>query len=954
MSYRLVGPYDFDLDAQVATARAAISAVAKAVRENDAKTLAPVVPKRVGLYLMLTGPEEAEAKKLEIAGFWVVLGNNWMTKGPVGPPDREPPVAKALLDAATEEVWWESVPVASKKKGTWSPVVVLEWPAAVAWRAEVPPPGVADFGSDDGGADQDEPESWLATGAANRRQRETQQDKQQDELARFYAHLPEDRALVTVIRGQFKKTRALHTGTFQLLHPAIFGEGRDALSFEEWMEAALHGKPVTPTDEEEEGKPGFGRPLALLGGAVAFPLASWLTRTLGPWPRVFSEIRAGKLTDREVQVRWIQQARMALSSTVMVLFLVIGFTVGIRTAAQPRPKPVEAAPPPSPQPAMSVCSADNQKFVEEFRCQIAHLASGDSGAILERACQDEGADPAEFFVPRQSLTVEYCGLRDRLVDEWSARFGSPTDPDGPSFAWATVAGAQACFNVLGYPHPYEHKASTSRKLANPQAFLDDEQLRIQPLVDLVRQLDEACETYRVRLESRIEGAVFATHIGAKASGEVRVDEAARLRTMAVETALVGTSSDGRKCFETGMDKGLTMTTYEGMCASEVRRSANNAPADRRDREIFGTKIWQELGGVPAENDATLIGRYVKSRFGPMQGKAPALPALWECHLGLDGNLPRAARSVLGEWEIPIPVPARYRTSGGGVSSQLQLDATLMKLRAGTQVDRCWDVVGKKLASYAPVHPLLRPLAPDGWPSPEQQLCGQVCAAAFKVKKHQGVTPWVTPRADLAACITGEPLPRDERADPGSGRLDRLRMPWNYAGRRGWMDPSEEHICAFNLIAQGMMPAEEGYVVSGYSPQQWAGELPGTTRIAGYKDGLAVQAVVGMSRFGTGSAWSVASCGHVSLQCFSGVMIDVLGDGKFERYDWLGEWRKRVLRLSDAPEGQVSEEQPWCAPIQDYLSVEKMGAQFDAPCRAGVEEARKRVEYAIRTLATERD
>jgi len=724
MSYRLVGPFDFDLDAQVASTRDALGKVAKAVRDGDARPLQPVLGKHPGLHLVLEGPEDAEPKQLRIVGFWVVLGNSWMAKGPAGPPDREPPVAKALLDAATEEVWWESLPVASKKKGSWNPLIVLEWPPAVAWRAEVPPPGVPDYASDDHGLHQDEPESWLSTPTERRvPEQADQRDEAQDALARYYAKLPVERALVSVIRGSFRKTRALHTGTFELLHPDLFGEGPDALPFEEWVATALTAKPVQPA-EDAEPRP-YGRPLTLLSGGVAFPLASWITRTLGPWPPLFADVRPGKLTDREVQVKWVQQARMALSSTVLVLAAVVAFTLGIQTAAQPRPRPVEAAPPPAPQPAMSVCSADNQKFVDEFRCQIAKLAEGEGNPLVERICQDEGADSSQFVVPRTNLQVEYCGLRDRSVDEWYAKYGPPTDPDGPTYSWAAVAGAQACFNVLGYPHPYEHPMSGSKKLADPKAFLQDEQLRIQPLVDLMKQLDDACDVYRGRLESRMQGAIFATHIGARDSGtgDTKIAEAAKLREMAVETALVGSSNDAKKCFRVGMDKGLSMTGYESMCLPEVQRSADGLPVDPHDREIYSTKIWQRLGGQPPKDEPALIDRYVTARFGPLQGAQPALPALWECHLGLDGKIKRERKLVLGEWQIPIPVPPRYRPSGAGVFSQLQLDATLLKLREGTSVDKCWDVVSKKLASYAPVHPLLEPLADDGWPSPEQQLCG---------------------------------------------------------------------------------------------------------------------------------------------------------------------------------------------------------------------------------------
>lgn len=396
-----------------------------------------------------------------------------------------------------------------------------------------------------------------------------------------------------------------------------------------------------------------------------------------------------------------------------------------------------------------------------------------------------------------------------------------------------------------------------------------------------------------------------------------------------------------------MDEGMSALEYAGLCSE-------GKGLQKMDRDAQRSKIWAALHGLgTAGGRLSLIDRYVTSRFGPFDGNSVSeLPNLWQCHLTLDGRVRNTRESVLGEWQIPIPMPGRYRTSGAGVRSQLQMDSTMIALREGTGLDECWDVVSKRLASYVPAHPLFEPLDEAGWPSDEQQLCGQICAAAYKVQSPNGPTPWVTPGADLISCISGEP-PSDP-PDQGRGRLDQLRMPWNHAGRRGWVDPTQDHVCAFNLIAQGRLPAQDSYIVNNFSAQQWAGETVSGSRIAGGKDGLATQAVVGMSRFGTGSAWSVGSCGHVALQCFTGVAMEVLGDSSYERYEWVASWNRKVGELARERPGTLAEDHPWCMPIQDYLSSEDMGAQFDAPCRKGVEEARTRAESAIAQLATERD
>ena len=106
------------------------------------------------------------------------------------------------------------------------------------------------------------------------------------------------------------------------------------------------------------------------------------------------------------------------------------------------------------------------------------------------------------------------------------------------------------------------------------------------------------------------------------------------------------------------------------------------------------------------------------------------------------------------------------------------------------------------------------------------------------------------------------------------------------------------------------------------------------------------------------AYADAGANVITTNTFGGSLARLkfhnVGDRTYERYDWLGEWRKRLILMSNLSGSQLAEAQPWCAPIQDYLSADQAGAQFDAPCRAGVEAARAHTELAIRTLAAERD
>ena len=77
----------------------------------------------------------AGQNKPSLVGFWIVHGHDYLLTGPVGPPDREPPMAREVLSALTEAVWWKQFTVWPRKGGTWRPLVVQEWIPEVANRS---------------------------------------------------------------------------------------------------------------------------------------------------------------------------------------------------------------------------------------------------------------------------------------------------------------------------------------------------------------------------------------------------------------------------------------------------------------------------------------------------------------------------------------------------------------------------------------------------------------------------------------------------------------------------------------------------------------------------------------------------------------------------------------------------------------------------------------------------
>ena len=926
MSRAFFGPWAIEAGSVTASARTALSEAGAALRAGDLSAL-PHNPRadQPGLYLILQ--EGSDRPVLE--GFWIVFGPSFLDDGPVGPPERVPPYAGGLLDAATEEVWWKNLPVSDGGSGLWRPIIVAEWPSSIAVRSSAAPPGVPARSDAPRRGAASEEDGWLDArlGAAAALKVEPEEEPAGDDP---YAKLPERRGLITVIQGQLRYTKALHTGGWRLVPSSAFPSGPALVPLEDWLDAALAPEwPDPPAGA-------LGPPLMAPGGRVAFPLQGWLTRGLERWPDPPTSITPGVLAAREVQTKWKGQVARALGSMIAVLVGVGGLATGVRLLAEPRPQPLAITPTPAPQPAMSVCSADHQAFVEELRCQIDALAS--TSDATAPACGDSGSAgrPPDLG---QDLQAAYCGLLDRTLDGWT---GNRVKRE-QTYSFGHLALSQACFNVLGRPFPYTQPAGFSGgvEAADPERFLEDPDLSIASLVEARDQLEAACDLYRGRAEARVEGAIFATHVGepfSPGAAPAREAEPSALRRALVSQATEGLSAEASRCFQAGVTRGVPEGTWRGLCGEP----------DGAEEKLQTYKIWQQLAGSEVGADGDVVSRYTRARFGLASGPPSKTDsALWTCHLTLGGALPSALTgSASALWDLMLPVPQGYDLGGAGARSQLVLDAGLRAFEAGLDAGVCWDLVKRRLIAYGPAHPLLEPLDEDGWPSVEQRLCGQVCASTFRLVQGPERGVWLSPEADLRRCLRTD-APSDV-PDLGRGGLDQLRLP---ATGRPWQEPTAAQVCAYNLVAQGYFPeGDEGFIVGGRSPVEWAGETAPGSRIAGGPEGLAADAIRGMTRYGAGTGWSVGRCGYVATQCFSELLLEISGDPRAERYEWLHRWNDSIDALASARPAALASEHPWCAPLQPYLGEVTDMAQIDTPCRRGVELARQNVERAVRTFA----
>ena len=109
-------------------------------------------------------------------------------------------------------------------------------------------------------------------------------------------------------------------------------------------------------------------------GRVSFPISGWLTKKLGIWPMFPNEIVPTHLAKRDVGSRALAQFKQALSISMMVLTAIVGLSLVVKKATTPVLQDAPEPPVIMPQPALSLCSADHEKFMEEFRCQIRAYA----------------------------------------------------------------------------------------------------------------------------------------------------------------------------------------------------------------------------------------------------------------------------------------------------------------------------------------------------------------------------------------------------------------------------------------------------------------------------------------------------------------------------------------------------------------------------------------------------
>ncbi|MCB9670654.1 MAG: hypothetical protein H6736_18385 [Alphaproteobacteria bacterium] len=872
---KLLGPLPFDLTAPAQSARLALSTwtsaesvVAEPLQETDGT--AP------GLSFLV----DDEGRLL---GFWLTFGDNYLDDGPG--PARIPPFAEDLLEAATEEIWWERMKVAPLVGGRWKPIVVLEWPPELADRCGAPPPGQRALEEDEPEPERwgDEPEtSWLEPVAE--RPPGFDEPEYIPTALRRWDDLPERRSIVTIVRGDMGRRAGIHDGHFALAapppQPVLVPEG---LPLELWIaESAPEHVPKTS---------GLLDPVRLFGGRAAFPLPGWLVRDLEPTPADPDDILPGELVARDIHSRFWGQVALAGTITVLVLLGVLGFSGGLHLAGLPRLESAAAVPPVDAQPAMSVCSADHRRFVDAFRCQVRHLAEG--GTPGEADCSSPD--------PQDDLQPSYCGLLDRGLDNW-------VDPDGHGYA--ELAAASACFDVLGAPWPYARPGSEGR-MPDPDRLLADGQLKVSSLVDLVAELDTACTVYRDKLEARTSAAVLATHVGNRSR------EGEALRDLAFDHATTGVSATQKACWTTGRGDPVDHSTaLRGMCGPDAAEDV-----------LEKRKSWRALAGT---SETPVTERYVAARFG----KAGTARGLWACHLELAEGI--GGPPVDGLWELALPRPRSY--GGAGVTSQLRLDAGLATLRDAGTNDACWRVVDGMLGSYEPVHPLLAAVDDDGWPSGEQQVCGQVCAAAYGLEDRP--TTWVTPGTDLSVCVADMP-PGELRYDK---RLDQLSMPWNLTPEGEWVAPTTEEVCAFNLVAQGRLLA----LTDERNAPLWAGESGAGSGIAGGPQGAAVLAAEALGTYGRNR--STSTCSQVASQCFAGELLTVLAEHRTESHRWRDLWRRRVADIPRVKPGEVHS--PWCRLVRPYLQEDGTlpEGEFDFPCALGVDQARKQVEGQIAALA----
>ena len=790
--------FDFDPKAATACARRALSATAKALKVDA--VVEPGAAADPGLYVLIDDSDKT------IAGFWLVFGTEYLDEGPSGAPDKTPPFVSDLLDAAVEEVWWKSLPMANRQGQTCHPVVVLEWPNFLAGRSTAAPPGVPtriitaeEAAQAEGGGWMDvksdfweDPDDWgESPSTVSTASVEEEVADPTAPLVDPWEGLPLHRSLVTVVKAKLVKTRATHEGTYTLIHHPRYvdGSAKTLTALESWM---------TGEGTESALEHDLGVPLAMPGGKrVGFPISGWLTKDLGLWPQAPGDVEAGVLPNRDVSNMKVKQFLLSTFITLATVASIVAIACTVYMLATPSNESSPAAPPQDAQPALSLCSQNHYAFVNEFRCQIRAAAEGE---VTDEACGDDGTSTAPSF---DDLQAEYCGLLDRQLDGRMENFKRFKPVDDREFNPGHLAATQACFNVLDRPRSYAQPVNLQdgapTYVADPELFLEDPALGIRPLQTLLADLNQACDTYRNRMEYQVQGGVLATHVGSPLAQEEEADsEPAALRRIMVQRSTGELPKEFRVCFEEGVDNGIDVVDgYHQLCGE----------VDEKDRSILeNSKIWRLLGGIETsesgavlvsmpdplmqaqfEDREDLVSAYFRARF-PSKVNGD----IWKCHAKLtDSEVFSKDHNMM--WDIYGPElnGTGYQIDGKkAIKRQLQLDAIITRLtESQSEIGVCWDVIRARATTYQPVHPLLGEVE-DTWISGEQQLCGQICATRYNLRTSEFSEDWVTPRSDLGNCIVRDPPHSDPPSDKFAPKLRRggfeyLYLPWS-STRQRWM------------------------------------------------------------------------------------------------------------------------------------------------------------------------
>ncbi len=927
--------------------------------------------RKPGLYMLLWDQEAGEGggSQIQLAGFWIVFGHHYLEDGPFGPPDKTPPYVEDILEALTEEVWWKNYAVYPKQGQEWKPTILLEWPNDISNRSQLRPPGLplpaSEFAQEE--VDDFGVESWL-----ERLEEETvNKTQQQADAAGKWAHLPVNRSMMVAVKGQMKYSRIRHEGALQMVPAECFGE-REQITprpFPEWLDEIVDADQYPPSEEREHF---LGCPLEMPGGRVSFPLSGWLTKNLGVWPMFPREIVPVQLAKRDVGSKAWAQFKQAMTISLMVLTAIVGLSLVVKKATTPVLEDAPEPPVIMPQPALSLCSADHEKFMEEFRCQIrAYALNTDTDQPF---CGDKGSTVntsrplTQDYADLQAL---YCGIRDRQADAWV--WGDEQN----WYNFGKLAASKACFNVLGYPWQYQGKKGPAGEdfYPNPEAFFAGN-LQINQLQELVAELDTACDEMKSRMEAQLLGSVVSTYVGgAKPSTDKRINEAYELRKLVSSNIEKNISGTGKRCFEAGLEESPYRSNHfrdmcNGMRPKELLAWQKlDRSAEAPEGETFCTNIDSSIAPERDLESCSALSRYERARFGTAtkQDEDSKPDDMWSCHIGLSGKNPIGVSKKRIKWDLDLPLPKLYNLSGAGVRHQLLLDAGLQVLAEkgplAKELGACWNVLSQKMSKYTPVHPLLTSLEDAGWPSPEQQLCGQICASHFRFQKTNPTVAanWVTPWQDLDQCM----MVKDPRgiAQKPKGRFDRLVLPWNYKmeGREEiWVEAdladedsymrAFEQTCAFNLVAQNYMP--EGFLTGGIAPPVWAGDTIKGSRIAGGKDGAAATAARSLSSYG--GARSRTTCGYVAAQCFASLMVNVMGDRSNQLSSWQSAFGNAVTDVARTSPEELAVQNPWCKLVKPYLGQNGVlpEGQLDFPCAKGVSDAQDNAVAALEQLIAE--